>query len=64
MIYILVQGLDRGKRVRLIDGRLTPVFEYRKQALNYARGKGMYNCVVKKIDLEYDFNNKKIKNED
>jgi len=49
MSFILVQGLDPSKRVRLTDGRLTPVFEYYSQAFNYADGKGINHCRIKKI---------------
>lgn len=58
MAFILVQGLSMGKRVRCLDGRLTPVFEYRKQALAYRDSHGMFNAVVKEIVIELDFKKK------
>lgn len=61
MSFILVQGLDRGKRVRLTDGRLTPVFEYSIQAVKYARARGMFNAVVQRSSIELDFKKKEKK---
>jgi hypothetical protein len=45
-VYVLVQSLNPSKRVRLIDGRLTPVFEYSSQAFNYASSRGIVNCRI------------------
>jgi len=59
MSYILVQGLDKGKRVRELDGRLTPVFEHSRQAVKYALAKGMDNAIVQRSSIELDFKKKK-----
>lgn len=45
-VYVLVESLNPSKRVRLIDGRLTPVFEYSSQAIKYADSKGIVNCRI------------------
>ena len=47
--FILVQSLDNSKRVRLLDGSLTPVFEYSSQAFKYSEGKGIFNCDILRI---------------
>lgn len=48
-VFILVQCLNPKKRVRLIDGRLTPVFDYSGDAFNYCKLNNINNCRIIKI---------------
>ena len=45
-VWILVQSLDINKRVRLLDGSLTPAFEYYAQAFQYAKGKNIDHAKI------------------
>ena len=51
-VWIIVQSLDHHKRVRLLDGRLTPAFEYPAQAFSYAKSHGIFHCDIIKIKSE------------
>ena len=48
MVYVIVEGLNPSRRVRLLDGSLTPVFEYASQAFRYCEGKGIFHCSILK----------------
>jgi hypothetical protein len=48
MVFVLIRSTDK-KRVRLLDGSLTPCFEYVIQATKYASGKNIEHCEVKKV---------------
>jgi len=45
MVWIIIRSTDK-KRVRLLNGELTPVFEYHTQALKYANFRNINNCLV------------------
>lgn len=47
--YIIVQSLNNNCRVRLLDGSLTPVFDYPSQAFNYCEGKNILHADIIKI---------------
>ena len=49
MVYVLLESLTN-KRVKQLNGCLTPVFDYPRQALNYSKAKGMVNARVVKTD--------------
>lgn len=47
MVYVLVNS--ENKRVRLLDGSLTPAFDYPIQAHKYAFNHGIEHCDYRKV---------------
>jgi len=52
MGWILVQSLNKHKRVRLLDSSLTPIFEYHTQAFAYCKHRNINNCDIINVQSE------------
>ena len=47
MVYVLTNS--NNKRIRLLDGSITPAFDYPIQALRYSESHGIYHCKIRKV---------------
>lgn len=47
MVYVLLNSSN--KRIKLLDGSLTPAFDFPIQALKYAENHCIFNCQIRKV---------------
>lgn len=47
MVYVLLNS--NKKRVRLLDGSLTPAFDFPVQALKYSENHNIHHCQIRKV---------------
>jgi len=47
MVYVLLNS--ENKRVHLLDGSLTPAFDFPVQALKYAEEHCIFHCQIRKV---------------